>query len=214
MPIYNGIEFIDDSVQSVMCQTFMDWELIIGVNGHPPESDVYLKAKEYEMKDTRIRVLDLHTIKGKSNALNAMIPYCTYDFVALLDVDDIWNPQKLYLQTVFLKDYDVVGTQCVYFGDRQGTIPKIPLGNLKEYDFSTVNPIINSSVLIKKSLCYWNPDFDGVEDYELWLRLHKNGHTFYNSRSIMVMHRIHGASAFNTQNHKDKIITMMKEYKQ
>ena len=40
MPIYNGIEFIDESVGSVLCQTFSEWELIIGINGLPENSDV------------------------------------------------------------------------------------------------------------------------------------------------------------------------------
>ena len=50
MPIYNGIEFIDESVSSVLRQTYGDWELLIGINGHPPNSDIYIKAKEYEKK--------------------------------------------------------------------------------------------------------------------------------------------------------------------
>ena len=45
MPIYNGIEFIDESVSSIMQQTYTEWELIIGVNGHPPNSEVFQKAK-------------------------------------------------------------------------------------------------------------------------------------------------------------------------
>ena len=75
MPIYNGIEFIDESVSSIISQTFEDWELIIGVNGHPPMSEVYLIAKQYELKNNKIRVLDLSDIKGKSNALNVMVQY-------------------------------------------------------------------------------------------------------------------------------------------
>ena len=44
IPIYNGIEFIDESVSSVIQQTFKEWELIIGINGHPKNSDVFLTA--------------------------------------------------------------------------------------------------------------------------------------------------------------------------
>ncbi len=49
IPIYNGIEFIDDSVQSVLNQTYTNWELIIGINGHPENSDVYKKAKNMKI---------------------------------------------------------------------------------------------------------------------------------------------------------------------
>ena len=70
IPIYNGIEFISDSVDSVLDQTYTEWELLIGVNGHPKNSDVFKKAKEYENKSKKIRVFDFHDIKGKSNTLN------------------------------------------------------------------------------------------------------------------------------------------------
>ena len=45
LPIYNGIEFINESVSTVIYQTYKDWELIIGINGHPKESEIYKIAK-------------------------------------------------------------------------------------------------------------------------------------------------------------------------
>lgn len=70
MPIYNGIEFINESIESVINQTIDCWELIIGVNGHEKESIVYKIAKECEKTNMKIKVLDLYLIKGKSEALN------------------------------------------------------------------------------------------------------------------------------------------------
>lgn len=202
MPIYNGIEYIDESVSSILAQTYTEWELIIGVNGHEPMSIVYLIARKYE-KHGNIRVLDLHNVRGKSNALNEMMKYCKYDYVALLDVDDIWEPSKLMVQSKYMNKYDVIGTNCVYFGNRN-LVPKLPLGDLKSFDFFDYNPIINSSVLIRKELCWWDPRFE-VEDYELWLRLRKNGKSFYNVETILTKHRIHLLSAFNTRDHSAQI---------
>ena len=48
IPIYNGVEFIEESVSSVLRQNYENWELLIGINGHPPNSKTYLIAKEYE----------------------------------------------------------------------------------------------------------------------------------------------------------------------
>ena len=93
MPIYNGIEFINESVPSILNQTYINWELIIGINGLPQNSQTYLIAKEYENKSNKIKVFDLFTIKGKSEALNEMLKFCKYDYIALLDVDDIWHNQ-------------------------------------------------------------------------------------------------------------------------
>ena len=203
IPIYNGIEFIEESVGSVLDQTFGDWELIIGINGHPEGSTVYLTAKEYEKRSPKIKVFDFYTIKGKSNTLNEMIKYCNYNYVAILDVDDIWHPQKLEVQIQYLDTYDVIGSNCIWFGDRPGIVPQIPIGDISEYDFALVNPIINSSSIIKKDLCYWNEN--GIEDYDLWLRLRKQNKKFFNFKEILVKHRIHNASAFNSKGNNNKV---------
>lgn len=203
MPIYNGIEFIDDSVPSILEQTFKDWELLIGINGHPPGSAVYQKAKLYE-KDARIRVLDLST-KGKSNTLNEMVTYSSYSWIALLDVDDVWLPLKLEKQLPLMSLYDVIGTHCHYFGERYGQ-PDIPTGDLRTHPFLQANPIINSSCLVKKEHCLWDGSVDGVEDYDLWLRLWRKKCFFYNLPDALVLHRIHHTSSFNAKgNHLDAL---------
>ena len=51
--------------------------------------------------------------------------------------------------------YDVVGTQCLYFGNYGGS-PAIPVGDISQVDFFIFNPIINSSSVIKKDLCWWD----------------------------------------------------------
>jgi len=204
IPIYNGIEFISDSVDSILYQTYSEWELLIAVNGHPENSDVFKKAKEYEKKSHKIRVYDFYNIKGKSTTLNKMLEFCNYKYIALLDVDDIWHKKKLEVQTTYItENYDVIGSRCVWFGDRQGIVPIIPTGDISNYDFSLVNPIINSSCIIKKELCYWNEN--GIEDYDLWLKLRKDGKRFFNCSEIIVKHRIHKKSAFNGKGNNEKV---------
>ena len=197
LPIYNGIEFIDESVQSILMQTYTEWELLIGINGHEPNSKVYQQACAYS--SNKIRVYDLHTISNKSDALNALIPYCNFDYIALIDVDDIWLPTKLMSQSLHLTKYDVVGTKCVYFGDRIGW-PDIPTGDISSYTF-LINPIINSSSILKKELCFWDNTHNGVEDYDLWLKLSQQSKTFFNCDEVLVKHRIHKSSSFNNTNH-------------
>jgi len=213
MPIYNGIEFIEDSVSSIISQTYENWELIIAINGHPQNSNIFLKAKDYESRveeDGKIRVYDFYTIKGKSNTLNEMIKYCNFDYVALLDVDDIWQKDKLKIQSEFLGTYDVIGSRCIYFGDKNGIVPQIPLEDISNFDFKIVNPIINSSVIIRKELCKWNEN--GIEDYDLWLRLRRKNKKFYNCKQILVKHRIHQASAFNSKGHTQQLSNLMKNH--
>jgi glycosyltransferase involved in cell wall biosynthesis len=212
IPIYNGIEFIEESVSSVLNQTYDKWELLIGINGHPQDSEVYKIAKQYEKAEKalgRVRVFDFYTIKGKSNTLNEMISLCKYNYIAILDVDDIWHPQKLEAQVAQLDNYDVIGSNCIWFGDRPGIVPTIPVGDISDFDFTLVNPIINSSSLIKKELCYWNKTCDGIEDYDLWLRLRKQNKKFFNFKEILVKHRIHNASAFNSKGNDNNVDSLL-----
>ena len=210
IPIYNGIEFIDESVMSVINQTYTNWELLIGINGHSENSDVFLKAKEYENKSNKIRVFDFFNIKGKSNTLNEMIKYCNYGYVAILDVDDIWYDTKLEIQSCFLNIYDVIGTLCIYFGEKNGIVLPTQLNDISSFDFTITNPIINSSSVIRKELCFWVEN--GVEDYDLWLRLQKLGKKFYNCEQILVKHRIHNASAFNAQGNDLKVSDLLRKH--
>ena len=212
MPIYNGIEFINESVQSILKQTCEEWELIIGINGHPKDSYVYKIALNYS-NDNRIRVLDLYNIKGKSNSLNEMIKYCKYNYVALLDVDDIWTDNKLTIQSQYLNNYDVIGSRFLYFGDSHSS-PNIPTGDLSNFNFFHVNPMGNSSAIIRKELCYWDSEWDcGIEDYDMWLRLKHLGKKFYNCSEILMHHRIHNKSAFNSQNNSRNVPKLIEKYR-
>jgi glycosyltransferase involved in cell wall biosynthesis len=210
IPIYNGIEFINDSVSSILNQTYDKWELLIGINGHSENSEVYKIAKNYEGKSDKIRVFDFYKIKGKSNTLNEMKKLCNFNYIALLDVDDIWHPQKLEIQAQLLNKYDVIGSNCIWIGDRPGIVPQIPTGDISNFDFSLVNPIINSSSIIKKELCYWNEN--GIEDYDLWLRLRGENKKFFNFKEILVEHRIHSSSAFNSKGNHNKVDNLLKNY--
>lgn len=212
MPIYNGIEFISESVYSIQSQTYKNWELIIGINGHVKGSEVYKLAKTYEYNDNRIKVFDLFEIRGKSEALNEMLKYSNSKWISLLDVDDKWLPNKLEIQSNYMSNYDVIGTQCKYFGD-SNISPFIPVGDITNYNFIRSNPIINSSCLVKKESCYWDSSFNGIEDYDMWLRLWIKGKSFYNVNTILVLHRIHNDSAFNAKGNHLNVSKLLEKYK-
>ena len=216
MPIYNGIEFMNESVESILEQTYGTWELIIGINGHLESSKAYQIAKTYETLNQKIKVLDLHFISGKSEALNEMVKHAKYDHISLLDVDDIWHVNKLEMQLPFVQEgYDVVGSQCIYFGTRthlNGVVPSIPTGNISNNDFFEFNPIINSSAIIKKEHCTWDGSLQ-LEDYDMWLSLRKKQKQFYNCSQILVKHRIHQASAFNSKGNGDRVPELLQKYR-
>lgn len=209
MPLYNGVEFLSESVASVLAQTYQRWELLIGVNGHPAGSSVYQTARAYACPNIKVFEFNMD-VKGKSAALNELVKHCQYEYVALLDVDDIWHERKLEVQLPKIAEqYDVVGTHCVYFGDRNDA-PNLPLLDLSLFPFTRCNPIINSSCILSKKYAHWNSC--NLEDYDLWLRLHKQGKKFYNCPEKLVKHRIHKNSAFNARGNHTQATALLKSH--
>jgi hypothetical protein len=124
----------------------------------------------------------------------------------------MWASTKLEKQAPYMSTYDVIGTQCKYFGQRTG-MPPIPVGDLGEarVDFRQGNPIINSSCLIKKKHAHWSDRFI-IEDYELWLRLWRSGARFFNIAETLVLHRIHAESAFNAQGNGNSVPALLEAF--
>ncbi len=202
IPLYNGIEFLKQSLESVINQTYTNWEVIIGINGHPPNSIVQQEALNIiqilNRNIDKIRLI-YYSTEGKAATLNAMKKDAKYDYIAILDVDDIWHPSKLIKQIPYINDYHVVGTKCSYFGNMV-FVPELPTGDISNIDFLQSNPIINSSAIIHKS-CFDIDENSKIEDYELWLKLRYENKRFYNVPDVLCFHRIHQSSAFNNTNH-------------
>jgi glycosyltransferase involved in cell wall biosynthesis len=214
MPIYNGVEFIHESINSVLQQTIKNWELLIAVNGYPKDSTIYIKVRDFvaSLKDERIKVFDYYDCKGKAATLNKMLTECENDYVALLDVDDIWLPDKLAIQQPFLlQNYDVIGSKCVYFGEMNNIFPNIPIGDISHFNFLLSNPVINSSSIIRKTLAQWDIN-SFIEDYDLWLRLWRQNKHFYNCPEVLVKHRIHKESAFNAKGNHNHVAALQQKY--
>jgi teichuronic acid biosynthesis glycosyltransferase TuaG len=215
MPIYNGVEYFDESFNSVISQTIDNWQLWIGINGHPIGSEIYEKILETIKPfafTKNIMLLDFGPPGNKAATLNKMVKMLPSDiqYVALLDVDDVWYPNKLEKQIAVLQSQSpppqIIGTKCKYFGKniKPNIIPFVPIGDFTTtHDFKRGNPIINSSVIIHTSLAIWNENHSNclLEDYELWLELRKRGNVrFYNCDEVLVNHRLHPDSAFNRKN--------------
>ena len=114
-------------------------------------------------------------------------------------------------QIKYIEKYDIIGTKCKYFGDLSN-IPNIPVNDISNFNFLKSNPIINSSCLLKKELCYWEED-NILEDYDLWLRLWKQNKKFFNIPKLLTMHRIHNYSAFNSKGNNKKVSSLVNKYK-
>lgn len=214
IPLYNCVEFLAEALQSLKDQTWGGWCAHIGVNGHGEGGgDVGSLASALTHLDSaRIhvhiqgptiqgKVASLHDLLGKVDACERC---CGSGWIALLDADDQWNPTKLEEQVAALQvpaaGADVIGTWCRYFGDMTGS-PTLPSGFVDPQVLAYMNPMINSSVLIRRPWCKWRyvEGGFGMEDYELWMQVVLSGGRLYNVGRHLVDHRIHGTSAFNSQ---------------
>ena len=207
IPLYNGIEYIKETLISVRNQVYSNWRTIIGVNGHGLDSPVLQKVKEIlkELGDDRIRVVNLPNVKGIAQADNALIELAETEWIAHLDADDLWHSQKLEIQVQAMNqlrenkiDIDCIATHCTYIGSHQGH-PMIPTGLLEEDHFKDLNPLIHSSILFKKNRLRYPSEEGGVvpQDYAAFLDLLGKGGKFYTIEHHLTFHRIYPQSYFN-----------------
>lgn len=213
-PIFNGVEFLEQCIRSVKAQTFPDWELWIGVNGHGEDGGIVAQiASRFASSDARIHVVvQGPPLKGKVESLNHLVSLTTTDWIAVLDCDDLWEPQKLERQVHAIhsnaSDAVVIGTFCQYFGEQYGKLALEP-GYIDPIVLEHHNPIINSSSLIRRKYCNWeyHENHDRIfEDFYLWMKICLSGKKIYNIPEFLVWHRIHKSSAFNSQGKSDHML--------
>ena len=211
-PVYNGVEYLEECVKSVLEQTFNDWELLIGINGHGTNGGEAAIIAQQLATDPRIRVIvQPPPLTGKVESLHHLLSLSSAPWIAVLDCDDKWEPLKLERQLNAIQSdaqhADVIGTYCRYFGHRDNWI-SLPTGYVDPTILLDYNPIINSSALIKKERCTWKyTDINyGVEDFDLWMNICLEGGQLYNIPEYLTWHRIHPTSAFNSKGYSDEAI--------
>jgi glycosyltransferase involved in cell wall biosynthesis len=205
LAVYNGEKYIDQSVNSIINQTFKDWELLIGFNGTTDSSKDIVSS----YNDDRIRTFDYKEDKGKAKTLNKLIKEARYNWCAIQDDDDIWLPEKLEKQFDQLNHYDIIGTLIAYIDEKNIYFGEPNLAtdheNIKTLSLAGINQIANSSAIFRKQdaldIGGWDESLDGIEDFDFWIKLLKKGYRFHNISSKLVLHRIHHKSSFNTQQH-------------
>lgn len=203
LPTYNGEKFISQSIDSILNQTFGDFELLIGFNGTTDNSKDIVSS----YNDKRIRVFDYADEKGKSTTLNKLLLESKFDWIALQDDDDIWLETKLEKQIEFINEFDVIGTFINYIDENNQIIGRPILtsfpDDINHISLAGENQVANTSTIFKKSVAIdvggWRQEFDGIEDFDFWLRLMRSGKKFKNIPEELVQHRLHKNSNFNTK---------------
>lgn len=192
MPNYNGHRFVEQAIDSVLSQTYQDFELLIVDDCSEDDSLQLIKQKA--QSDSRIRVIALEKNVGVANARNVGIREAKGKYIALLDNDDLWTADKLECQLAIAeKGADIV--YCSYdFIDEQNNEVKKPFIVPKQTNF---NKMLASSVIscstsfIKTELMQahpFNPEFYH-EDYVLWMELLRVCPTAYGDEKVLMHYR-------------------------
>lgn len=175
MPAYNAEKYIEEAIQSVLKQTYTNWELII-VNDCSTDKTEQI-AKKHQEQDKRIKLHSLPENQGVANARNIVLQNAVGRYIAFLDSDDMWVPEKLEKQLKFMKVNNYVFTYHQYrhfvSGDKVGEIVNIPL-KLDYKDALKGNSIGCLTVCLDKSkIKLFIMPAQKHEDYITWLNILK-----------------------------------------
>ncbi|RKX59155.1 MAG: hypothetical protein DRP29_05180 [Thermodesulfobacteriota bacterium] len=218
MPAYNAEKYIEEAIDSVLKQTFTDFELII-VNDCSTDNtkDVAYSAIK---NDPRGFIIDLPENKGKAHALNYAIQQSKGQYICILDADDIFFPDKLEQQVKFMNEHpeiDMLYGGAKYFGDsdeepKQREVldsSKDLYGNLLKAGQMTLEQlndmhhgildegdsiITACSVMIRKkvfSLCRFDEELRNIEDYDMWYQIIGNKFKLHGIKKPFYYYRIH-----------------------
>lgn len=174
IPTYNRSHLLERAIRSVLKQTFQDFELIVVDDGSTDET-----YKIIDIFDLEIYYIRHDKNKGVSAARNTGLKYSKGTYIAFLDSDDEWLPQKLEKQIkVFENGSDKLGV--VYSGYSVETIPDEPIipqyrGNILHYVLldncvgSATNPLILKNCFDKAGL--FDEDLPALNDWDMWIRI-------------------------------------------
>lgn len=197
LPVHGDAPYLSAALKSIKSQTFESWEALL-VLDRPSEKTVYI-CSDAANQDGRFRVLDSQ-LKGISSALNLGIADSRGVYLARIDADDLMKTDRLSIQVNFLDsnpDTICVGSQATYI-DPLGR--KIGVSNYPQSAgeiraaIPFVNCVIHPSVLLRKEVFtkigLYKSTLDGVEDYNLWLRISSEGQ-IVNLPNALIDYRVH-----------------------
>jgi teichuronic acid biosynthesis glycosyltransferase TuaG len=221
MPAYNSESFIAEAIASVQAQTYTHWNLIV-VDDCSIDATGRV-AREQAARDPRVSVLKSPANSGTAAARNLGLSNCSGRYVAFLDADDVWAPEKLEKQIAFMAQHKAGFSFTAYrkFG------PSGPRGVIGARHSVTWQDMLKgsrigcSTVMLdtrvfprirfptgpggRQDHSLWSSLLDaerrmdliergGREDYALWLSFLRHGGLAYGLDEPLVRYRVHGAS--------------------
>lgn len=202
IPLFNQEKHIRETIDSALAQTYQDIEVIVVDDGSTDSSAAVVN----NYQDKRLRYLYQPNSGLPSVARNQGLKLATGDWVAFLDHDDIWLPDKLAKQVAVLKDHPdikIVSSNMEYFGDTP--LAGRPMCYFRQKSLNIYeemmegNRLLTSTVLANKAVLLHFGGFNeardllAIEDYDLWLRISKEKHIFV-MPEVLARYRVYARS--------------------
>lgn len=194
MPVFNTDRFISCAVDSVLAQTYLNWELIIVDDCSSDKS--YEIAEGYTKKDKRIKLIKQLKNTGPAVTRNLGIANAKGSFIAFLDSDDIWLPGKLSTQIDFMLSKSAILSFSAYRKideeGKLGAIIEVP-EKVSYFDILKSNSIGCSTAIYdtRKIGRIYMPNIRKRQDQGLWFKILKQGYLAYGINKPLVLYRVH-----------------------
>jgi len=210
MPAYNAEKHIAHAIESILLQSFTNFELIVLNDGSTDETSQIID----QFKDVRICKVDLSHNQGLVKARNQLVGMARGRYIAFLDSDDIAMPNRLQVQVDFLESgkADICGGAHYSLYETSG---KLKLSKQRYSDpdiralITVCSPLCNPAVMGRAEVFKKHPYQTGkdyAEDYSLWAELALAGYCFANLKERLITYRIHASQISQAQNPGAKLI--------
>lgn len=197
MPVYNGEQYLGEAIESILGQTFRDFELLIINDGSTDRSVEVIES----YRDPRIRLVRNDTNSGLIFTLNKGLELAGGEYVARMDCDDISLPERLAKQVEFLDNHSAIGVCGTWFrkfGMGTGKVVRwqtdpdsIRCGLL--FDSTVGHPtVMMRNELLKNNDLRYDPAYKNAEDFELWVRVAQYA-GLANLDEVQLRYRVHPA---------------------
>ncbi len=198
-PSYNSSEFISKAIESVLAQTYQNWEMVIVDDNSNDISNEIIRG--YIQKDSRIKLIKLEKNSGPAISRNAALEVVNGRFIAFLDSDDIWHPDKLEKQVGFmLKRKAPISFTSYELIDENGVSKNHIIHSVKkltQIDYLK-NTIIGFSTSMIDTQMVGNSfrlmDIRIGQDASLWITLLGKGFIAQGINEVLMKYRVHSQS--------------------
>ena len=200
MPAYNSEQYIAEAIESILNQTFTDFEFII-INDGSTDNTAKI-VKEYAKKDKRIKFIDNEQNQGFIATLNQCLDIATGKYVAKMDSDDISLPDRFSAQVEFLDsnpDYGMCGAGYETFGVKRYTVLNPEYVGVLDFLRGCITTIFMARRdIIEQNHLRFNKEYFAAEDYDFYVRFVRVS-KIYNIQRVLYKYRLHQSSASHTQ---------------